>query len=400
MIRLTIWITLPDGDRVPCGEIVCLEPDSLGRIQGAFRYTEQWLGHPAAFALDPLALPLSAREFTCASPGGIFAVFEDSLPDDWGRRLLIRKTGLTRDRQTPPHLLLAINGSALGALSYFPEQLAPADRNFATWLELEDLVSAAWDYEAGKPLADDELRILFAAASSPGGARPKALVRTDDGEQWVAKFPSSKDTIAVVPIEAATLSLAAKAGLQVPDFRIAQCGRHKVLLIKRFDVTPCGGRRHMISFQTLMQAEGYYTLRYADLFEPVRKFTAKPAYDPPALYRQMAFNALIGNTDDHLKNFCMLHDDSGFFLSPCFDLLPDIADRREHVLGFSSGFYYPGFKELVGMGKQIGIGRALTIATNVRQVLSDWKQEFERWAVPEEDCERLSSGIENRLKKS
>ncbi len=52
------------------------------------------------------------------------------------------------------------------------------------------------------------------------------------------------------------------------------------------------------------------------------------------------------------------------------------------------------------MGKQIGIGRALTIATDVRQVLSDWKQEFERWAVPAEDCERLSSGIENRLKKS
>lgn len=399
MIRLNIWITLPSCDRVKCGEMVCLEPDHRGRIQGAFRYTDQWLEHPAGFALDPQSLPLSRKEFACSRPNGIFAVFEDSLPDDWGRRLLIRKTGLARGRQTSPHLLQAINGSALGALSYYPEQIAPADRNFATLLELEELVAAAWDYEAGKPLADDDLQVLFTAASSPGGARPKALVRTDDGDHWIAKFPSSKDRVTVVPIEAATLSLADKAGLQVPDFRIEQCGRHPVLLIKRFDITSPGGRRHMLSFQTLMQAEGYYSLGYADMFEPVRKFTAKPASDPPALYRQMVFNALIGNTDDHLKNFCMLHDDTGFFLSPSFDLLPDIADRREHVLSFSSGFYNPGFNALVRMGKQLGIRRALDIVTEVRDALSDWSQEFERWAVPPQDCERLSSGIENRLNK-
>jgi serine/threonine-protein kinase HipA len=399
MIRLTVWITLPDCDRIQCGEIVCLEPDSRGRIQGAFRYTPRWLMHPKCFALDPLVLPLSEDEFTCDRPTGIFAVFEDSLPDDWGRRLLVRKARLARNQQALPHLLRVLNGSALGALSYFPADLEPVERNYATLLELEDLVAVALDYQSENPQDDDGLQMLFAAASSPGGARPKALVRTDDGAQWIAKFPSNKDTLAMVPIEAATLSLAAEAGLQVPRFFVEQCGQYPVLLVKRFDITPLGGRRHMLSFQTLMQAQGYYTLGYADLFEPLRKITSKPKTALAALYRHMVFNALIGNTDDHLKNFCLLHDDTGFFLSPAFDLLPDTAERREHVLNFPSGFYYPGLNELIKLGKRLGIRNAPEIAIQVREGVLNWKQEFEKWAVPPEDSDRLSFGIENRLKK-
>jgi serine/threonine-protein kinase HipA len=400
MIHLTVWITLPDGERVLCGEIVCLEPDSRSRIQGAFRYTAQWLDHPGRFALDPNVLPLSAEEFGCDRLGGIFAVFEDSLPDDWGRRLLIRKAALARGNQTLPHLLRVLNGNALGALSYFPAAFEPPESNFTTLPALGDLVTAALNYEAGKALDNGDLQALFTAASSPGGARPKALVRTDDGGQWVAKFPSAKDRLSMVPIEAATLSLSVQAGLQVPEFKIVHCGRHKVLLAKRFDITPSGGRRHMLSFQTLLQAEGYYSLGYVDLFEPLRKITARPQTDIPSLYRQMVFNALIGNTDDHLKNFCLLHDDTGFFLSPAFDLLPDTAERREHVLGFPSGFHFPGVSELISLGKRLGIRKAAAIAADVKEALSHWKQEFLRWEVPSEDCEKLSFGIEKRLNKT
>jgi len=33
---------------------------------------------------------------------------------------------------------------------------------------------------------------------------------------------------------------------------------------------------------------------------------------------------MIGNTDNHLKNFLMLHDETGWRLSPAFDLVPNI----------------------------------------------------------------------------
>ncbi|WP_419584888.1 HipA domain-containing protein [Thiolapillus sp.] len=36
----------------------------------------------------------------------------------------------------------------------------------------------------------------------------------------------------------------------------------------------------------------------------------------------MLYNALIGNRDDHLRNFTLLHDDTGWRLSPGYDITP------------------------------------------------------------------------------
>lgn len=397
MIRFVVWITLPSGEQVRCGEAVCSDPEPNGKLTGAFRYTAQWLHHPDGFALDPNELPLADAEYVCDRSQGVFSVFEDSLPDDWGRRLLIRKAGFDRGRQNLPNLLLALNGNALGALSYYAEALEDQARQQASLVELESLVNAALSYEAGETLENSELNLLFAAASSPGGARPKALIQDSVGNHWLAKFPSTKDNVGMVPVEAATMALAKKAGLDVPDFRIQQCGKHKVLLVKRFDLSKRGGCRHMISFQTLMQAQGYYTLGYLDLFESLRRISDRPATDIPALYRQMVFNALIGNTDDHLKNFCMLHDDSGYYLSPAYDLLPDTVDRREHVLHFSPEFYYSGPTKLLELGRRVRISGSGSIFEEVKSALLDWKQEYKRWKVDSTDIKRLSYSIEDRL---
>jgi serine/threonine-protein kinase HipA len=111
----------------------------------------------------------------------------------------------------------------------------------------------------------------------------------------------------------------------------------------------------------------------------------------------MVFNALIGNADDHLKNFCMLHDDSGYYLSPAYDLLPDTVDRREHVLHFSPEFYYSGPKKLVELGRQAGISGSNDIFKQVRSALLDWKQEYEHWKAASADIRRLTYNIEDRL---
>ena len=94
----------------------------------------------------------------------------------------------------------------------------------------------------------------------------------------------------------------------------------------------------MISLQTLLKAEGYHTCRYKDILDVVRKFSAEPAIDSERLFRQMVFNAVIGNTDDHLKNFWMIYGaGEGWRLSPAFDLVPDIGRRDEHVILFDTG---------------------------------------------------------------
>lgn len=175
-------------------------------------------------------------------------------------------------------------------------------------------------------------------------------------------------------IEAATLALAKDAGLNAPDFKIQAVGMREVLLVLRFDVTAAGGRNHMLSFQSLLEAQGYYSLGYPDLFDALKKYSSQPEIDVRAFYRQMVFNAAIGNTDDHLKNFTLLHGDTGYCLSPVYDLLPDTAERREHVLYFENSYLAPERAVLLRLAKRLGIGKPGGLIDEVRQSVAEWRE--------------------------
>ncbi|OQY08331.1 MAG: phosphatidylinositol kinase [Desulfobacteraceae bacterium 4572_123] len=402
MIKLNVIVTLPNNKTLPCGEIVTTAPDPRGIIRGAFRYAAEYLENPLAFPLDPVSLPLISKEFATSRTTGVHAVFEDALPDDWGRKLLIQKAKLGRREQTVPKLLEALGSNGLGALSFASKQNMPDENSSADMVDLEALLNAAFQFDSGLQVTKEDLQLLFRTGSSPGGARPKALVRKKTGSFWIVKFPASNDKLDVVPIEGATLELARLSGLTVPEFEIRNISSQKVLMVKRFDISGHGGRYHMISLQTLLQAEGYYFLDYNDLFNIVRSHSFQPSTDIPALFRQMVFNAAIGNTDDHLQNFCMLHKDPGFCLSPVYDVLPDIYEKREHALSFNLSYLPPDRNILQNIGKQQNIKKPDLIIDEVSQVVSGWRCVFQRYGVPEPDLKKLEWSInrrEERLKK-
>ena len=128
--------------------MVC-EISTDGRANGAFRYEQAYLERKDAFPVDPVSLPLGSETFT--APGaGIFSVFEDSLPDDWGRKLLVRKHAIPRRDQNIPHLLLALGSAGLGALSFTShEKPHPPPKDVST-LRLSELVESAEKYERGE----------------------------------------------------------------------------------------------------------------------------------------------------------------------------------------------------------------------------------------------------------
>ncbi|MFZ4856704.1 MAG: type II toxin-antitoxin system HipA family toxin [Desulfuromonadaceae bacterium] len=384
--RLRVW-EQSTGSQLPVGEMVC-EISSNGQAKGAFRYKQEFLERIDTFAVDPVSIPLKTDTFSINHPG-IFGVFEDSLPDDWGRNLLVRKHKIPRHDQNLPNLLLAISNSGLGALSYtgHEQPLPPATE--ISVRNLSALVTAAEMFEHGE-LRDPELTMLLGAGSSPGGARPKVVVYDETADiHYIAKFPSIKDHVDVVKIEGATIALAAKAGLIVPPATLVECGGKPVLLVRRFDVIP-GGRRHMISMQTLLKAQGYYNLRYQDVLEIVRKYSSNPREDSERLYRQMVFNAIIGNTDDHLKNFWMVYDhQEKWRLSPAFDLVPDIGNRGEHVLFFDIEPFYRGRKSLEIIGRRWGIANPEAVVEQVFKAVTDWKEEFSCRGVSEADILRF-----------
>jgi serine/threonine-protein kinase HipA len=244
---------------------------------------------------------------------------------------------------------------------------------------------------------DDRCRALLAAGSSPGGARPKVLVRDGDGH-WLAKFASRRDEVDEVGLEVASLALARQAGLSVPDFRLAplSAGR-RALLVRRFDLTPEGGRRHMLSFRSVLAADGHYVLRYADLIALLRKHGDRPEVDVPALFRQMVFNALLGNTDDHLKNFWLLHDGHGYRLSPAFDLLPDVRGQREHVLIFDLAPTPPSPAGLAALGRKWGVSGAAAAVEEVVAALRCFAQIAESHGVPADEIERFELDMRRRI---
>lgn len=393
--RIEVWERL-SGDHRLVGEMIC-EISENGRARTAFRYEDEYLERSDAFALDPVSLPLTSDSVLTERPD-MFGVFEDSLPDDWGRNLLVRKHQIPRREQNLPNLLLALGSTGLGALSFIdhaqPQQPPPE----ISMLHLTTLVESAEQYERGE-VRNSDISLLLGAGSSPGGARPKAVVfDVDCDTHYLAKFPSTRDHEDVVKIEAATLSLALKAGLVVPNTRLVRCSGKSVLLVQRFDVTP-SGRRHMVSFQTLLKAHGYYQHRYQDLLAVVRKYSQDPLEDSERLYRQMVFNAVMGNTDDHLKNFWMVYDgEHGWRLSPAFDLIPDVGRRGEHVLFFDHGAYYPGRSCLESLGKRWGVRNAYGVVAQVFDAVVGWKEEFKSLGVLDKDILRFRT-IDSHLQK-
>ncbi|MFH0729088.1 MAG: type II toxin-antitoxin system HipA family toxin [Pseudomonadota bacterium] len=401
--KLIVWITLPAGEILKAGELAVKDPDFRGALQGQFRYAPEYIDNSKAFPLDPLNLPLGTELFNANRPHeGVHSVFEDSLPDDWGRKLMARRYKLGRAEQRIPHLLRLLGRHGLGALSYSDEPDPPLSAIGVLSRYLDELAFQAEKFEKDPTsVDDDELTLLFRAGSSPGGARPKALVFDNSGA-YLAKFASTKDQLDAVGLEAAAMELARLSGIETAETILFTFGIRKCLLVKRFDVNVAGGRNHLISMQSLLKADGYYNAGYRDLAMVIKHVSTFPQRDLHMLYRQMVFNAMIGNTDDHLKNFCMLHDDHGWRLSPAFDLVPNIGFNREHVLRIGLNTLTPDHATLLEEAKHFGIKRRQSAVDMLQQVCTavlQWPSIFAGNDVPEKDMEIIGKEIGQKIIK-
>jgi len=388
---LHVWLRDEAGRVHPLGQIAVTEPRPPGGARsGAFRYAVDYLADPVIGPVDPLHLPLRSGEFRAEDPHtGLHGVFIDSLPDAWGRAVMVRRYRLARAEQGDIDLLARLGGYGMGALAYTrtPEPPPLDSDEVPPLMSLDQLLDAADRYQVQPDQIDEAIRLLFAAGSSPGGARPKALVQ-DAGRPLLAKFPSRRDPLDIVGLEAASLEVARKAGIPVPAFRVVGVADRKVLLLERFDVTPAGGRRHMLSLKSLLDARGYYQAGYRDVIQVVARVSSAPKEDLEQLFRQIVLNACLANTDDHLKNFAMQWRDGGWRLTPAFDILPDVNDNREHVLHFGSAGHRPTPDALRDLGRLCGLGprRVGEVMGLIKDKVRSYSSYCEAYGVPEADA--------------
>lgn len=282
-----------------------------------FEYAPEWLRD--GFSISPFELPLrngvivaKARPFE-----GGFGVFDDCLPDGWG--LLVLDRYLQRKGINPRGLSLldrlALVGSAgRGALTFRPDRSVMWQQDYADFEKLAreaEAILGSDDYR-GEGVEEFQRR-----GGSPGGARPKIFTLWGCRE-WLVKFRARIDPERIGEEEYAYSLLARRCGIEMPETRLFE---GKYFGVERFDRV-AGQRLHVVSVAGLIGAD--YRLPcmdYAHIFQICTALTHNME-ELWKVYRLMVFNYLIGNKDDHAKNFAFIRRDDGWHFAPAFDLLP------------------------------------------------------------------------------
>ncbi|MFI5344153.1 MAG: type II toxin-antitoxin system HipA family toxin [Chlamydiales bacterium] len=355
-----------------------------------FEYSPTFLEQ--GLQLSPFKLPLGSGVISCQEQvfEGLFGVFNDSLPDGWGRLLLDRKLislGINPASLTPLDRLKYVGTRGMGALRYEPEMtgIIPKKRQ----VELDILAEECWQFQENEEVQyiDD----LLSMNGSSAGARPKILVsidpqshkflRSDNNvshphNDWIVKFRSAVDPKDAGPIEYAYHLMALEAGLDVPEAKLFKSrigpGHFGV---KRFDRTH-DAFFHVHTLSGLLHAD--YRIPSLD-YETVLKATyiiTKSRYQLEKQFRNATFNVFSHNRDDHAKNFSFIMDGVGVWsVSPAYDLTFSSGPGGEHCTMLMGNGKNPGTADLLRLARGIKIDerRAKEIIDEVKESISKWK---------------------------
>ena len=320
----------------------------------AFEYDSDWLND--GFSLSPFSVPLIKKVFIPKYEpfGGLFGVFNDSLPDGWGRLLVDRlflKNKINPNEIDNLNRLAVVQESGMGALTYKPEHRFESKNNIADYDILAQECSKILESQNS-----DNLDELFILGGSSGGARPKILTSIDN-EDWIIKFPSSSDSKNIGEKEYQYSLCAKDCGINMTETRLFPskiCSGY--FGIKRFD-RKNGKKIHMISASGLLETSHRLpNLDYNTLMKLTLELT-RNYQDIEQLFRLMCFNVFAHNRDDHSKNFSFLYDDTKkeWHLSPAYDLTYSYSFNGEHATTINGEGKNPDLDDILAVAKNIGL---------------------------------------------
>jgi len=327
-----VWFWLPNKEEpVVAGKLVA-DGDSL-----IFNYGKSYLERNNAISLYDAELPLQSGALPLISGLKMPSCIRDAAPDAWGRRVLInKKLGLKGASIDPAQFneltyLLESGSDRIGALDFQLSATQYVPRA-SVGASLEELLESAERVEKGIPLTE-ELDQALHHGSSIGGARPKALIKSNN-KKYVAKFSANSDTTSVVKAEFIAMRLAKLVGLNVASVSLEKSTHKDVLLIERFDrIKTKNGwqRKAMVSALTLLELDEMMAryASYEDLAEIIRRRFRDSSETLKELFARLVFNILSGNNDDHARNHAAFWDGEMLSLTPAYDICPQSRTGNE-----------------------------------------------------------------------
>lgn len=316
----------------------------------AFQYDKEWL--ISGFSISPLDLPLKPDLFI-AKPEpfwGNFGIFEDSLPDGYGRYLLnrlLKKQGINDSELTPLQRLSIVGTSGMGALCYIPETYVGEEKALP---QLDDLQQMALDVLSERSDKDED--VLYFNSGNSGGCRPKCLLKDTEGS-WLVKFRHTYDPKDMGLMELRYNEVARRCGITVPDFKLLD---GKYFATKRFDIES-NERLHIATAgallnESIMQPK----LEYRTLLHLTGYLTQDPE-QVDEMFRRMVFNVLTENKDDHAKNFSFICRNSVWSLAPAYDLTRcSNGYNGQHATSVNNQGN-PTIEDMIAVGETIRIPR-------------------------------------------
>lgn len=352
-----------------------------------FEYDQAFIA--SGTEISPIKLPLKPGVFSCPDMifDGLYGVFNDSLPDGWGRLLLdrtVEKHGLHRRELGALDRLSYVGRHGMGALSYEPDRSGMESHD--TPLALDKLAEESALVLAGEN--EEVFEELLRLNGSSAGARPKIVAQVsadkkkiihgqqtlqEGFEHWIIKFPSSQDVRDAGAIEYAYSLMARDAGVNMPMTYLFPTKKGRYFGTKRFDRD--GDRRlHMHSLSGLIHADHRNPSLDYDTILRVTQVLTRNIVEVEKIYALSCFNVLAHNRDDHAKNFSfLLNENNEWIFAPAYDLTFSYGPGGEQstmVLGEGRN---PGKEHLGKLGEKHGLKNASRILAKVQNAVSCWQ---------------------------
>jgi serine/threonine-protein kinase HipA len=170
---------------------------------------------------------------------------------------------------------------------------------------------------------------------------------------------------------------------------------YHTLLSERFDRTPEGKRIHFASAMTMLgRSDGDNHTNgfgYLDIVDFILRGCTRVDDNLRELYRRVAFNICIGNTDDHFRNHGFLLVAKGWTLSPAYDINPTLNEYQSLLI--SSASNESSLEVLLEACGEYMLDRkqGSAIIQEVVAAVKNWKALAGKLQVPKPEMDKFSA---------
>ena len=173
------------------------------------------------------------------------------------------------------------------------------------------------------------------------------------------------------------------------------------MLSRRFDRKGDGKRIHFASAMTLLGLNDGDNANighgYLDIVDFILQNCTNVEDNLQELYRRVAFNICIGNTDDHFRNHGFLLTSKGWTLAPAYDMNPTLNEYQSLLI--NSYTNKSDLNELLASCEEYMLPKQIAqqIIGEVLNAVKEWRALATKLGIAKSDQERFSSVFDRQL---